>query len=35
VQMPIHEAIYQVLFEGKNPEHSVEELMTRSLTSEI
>ena len=35
VQMPIHEAIYQVLFEGKNPEHSVQELMTRSLTSEI
>jgi glycerol-3-phosphate dehydrogenase (NAD(P)+) len=35
VDMPIHEAIYNVIFEGKDPKKSVEELMTRSLTTEL
>ena len=34
VEMPIHEAIYQVLFEKKNPKNSVVELMTRRLSKE-
>ena len=34
VEMPIHEAIYQVLFEEKNPKNSVVELMTRRLSKE-
>ena len=35
VEMPIHEAIYTVLFEAKNPEKAVQELMTRRLSSEV
>ena len=34
VEMPIHEAIYQVLFEKKDPKNSVVELMTRRLSEE-
>ncbi len=34
VEMPIHEAIYQVLFEGSNPKRSVVELMNRRLSGE-
>ena len=34
VDMPIHEAIYQVLFEKKDPKNSVVELMTRRLSEE-
>ena len=34
VEMPIHEAIYQVLFEEKDPKNSVVELMTRKLSEE-
>jgi len=34
VEMPIHEAIYQVLFEDKNPRSSVVELMKRRLSEE-
>tara|TARA_B100001250_G_scaffold219682_1_gene188500 strand:- start:1256 stop:2260 length:1005 start_codon:yes stop_codon:yes gene_type:complete len=34
VEMPIHEAIYQVLFENKDPKHSVVELMNRRLSEE-
>ncbi|MFL2983210.1 MAG: NAD(P)H-dependent glycerol-3-phosphate dehydrogenase [Candidatus Neomarinimicrobiota bacterium] len=34
VEMPIHEAIYQVLFEEKNPKKSVIELMNRQLSEE-
>ena len=34
VEMPIHEAIYQVLFENKNPKTSVIELMKRRLSEE-
>ena len=34
VEMPIHEAIYQVLFEDKNPRTSVVELMKRRLSEE-
>ena len=34
VDMPIHEAIYQVLFENKDPKSSVVELMTRRLSEE-
>jgi len=34
VDMPISEAIYQVLFEGKNPKQSVTDLMTRDLRYE-
>ena len=29
VEMPIHEAIYQVLFQKKDPKNSVAELMTQ------
>ena len=35
VEMPIHEAIYQVLFQKKNPKNSVSELMTRRLSEEL
>ena len=35
VDMPIHEAIYNVLFKGEDPKKSVENLMTRSLTTEV
>ena len=35
VEMPIHEAIYQVLFQKKDPRNSVSELMTRRLSEEI
>ena len=35
VEMPIHEAIYQVLFQKKNPKNSVAELMTRRLSEEL
>lgn len=34
VEMPIHEAIYQVLFEKKDPKNSVVELMSRRLSEE-
>mgnify|MGYP001179977331 CR=1 FL=1 len=34
VEMPIHEAIYQVLFENKDPKRSVVELMNRRLSEE-
>ena len=35
VEMPIHEAIYQVLFQKKDPKNSVLELMTRRLSEEL
>tara|TARA_B100001109_G_C18803705_1_gene446167 strand:- start:266 stop:1180 length:915 start_codon:yes stop_codon:yes gene_type:complete len=35
VEMPIHEAIYQVLFQKKDPKNSVAELMTRKLSEEL
>ena len=35
VEMPIHEAIYQVLFHKKDPKNSVAELMTRRLSEEL
>ena len=34
VEMPIHEAIYQVLFDNKDPKSSVVELMNRRLSEE-
>ena len=34
VEMPIHEAIYQVLFKNKDPKSSVVELMNRRLSEE-
>ena len=34
IDMPIHEAIYRVLFEGKDPKQSVYELMSRKLSKE-
>ena len=34
VEMPIHEAIYQVLFDNKDPKSAVSELMNRRLTEE-
>ena len=34
IEMPIHEGIYQVLFEGKDPKISVYELMNRKLSEE-
>ncbi len=34
VEMPIHESIYQVLFEKKDPKNSVIELMSRRLSEE-
>lgn len=35
VEMPIHEAIYQVLFQKKDPKNSVVELMARRLREEL
>ena len=35
VEMPIHEAIYQVLFQKKDPKNSVVELMARRLSEEL
>ena len=35
VEMPIHEAIYKVLFQKKDPKNSVLELMTRRLSEEL
>ena len=35
VEMPIHEAIYQVLFQKKDPNNSVAELMSRRLSEEL
>lgn len=35
VEMPIHEAIYQVLFQKKDPKNSVAELMARRLSEEL
>ena len=35
VEMPIHEAIYQVLFQKKDPKNSVSELMARRLSEEL
>ena len=35
VEMPIHEAIYQVLFQKKDPKNSVSELMNRRLSEEL
>lgn len=34
IEMPITEAVYAILFEGKKPEQAVEELMTRSAKHE-
>jgi len=34
IEMPIHDAIYNVLFSGKNPGNSVKELMNRKLSLE-
>jgi glycerol-3-phosphate dehydrogenase (NAD(P)+) len=34
VSMPICEAVYQILFEGKDPKSSVVDLMTRELRKE-
>ena len=34
VEMPIHEAIYNVLFKNVNPKECVQKLMTRTLTDE-
>ena len=34
LEMPIHEAIYEILFQGKNPKDSVSELMNRKLSNE-
>ena len=34
IEMPIHEGIYKVLFEGKDPKDSVYELMNRKLSEE-
>ena len=34
LEMPIHEAMYEILFEGKNPKDSVSELMNRKLSNE-
>lgn len=34
VEMPIHEAIYNVLFKDVNPKECVQKLMTRTLTDE-
>jgi len=35
VSMPICEAVYQVLFKGKDPKQSVTDLMTRELRTEV
>jgi len=34
VEMPITEAVYQILFEGKKPREAVRELMTREAKYE-
>ena len=34
LEMPIHEAMYEILFMGKNPKDSVSELMKRKLSNE-
>ena len=34
LEMPIHEAMYEILFMGKNPKDSVYELMNRKLSNE-
>ena len=34
LEMPIHEAMYEILFMGKNPKDSVSELMNRKLGNE-
>jgi glycerol-3-phosphate dehydrogenase (NAD(P)+) len=34
VEMPIVNAVYEVLFENKNPQNAIEELMTRELKAE-
>ena len=34
LEMPIHEAMYEILFQGKNPKDSVSELMNRKLSNE-
>ena len=34
LEMPIHEAMYEILFMGKNPKDSVYELMKRKLSNE-
>lgn len=34
IVMPITQAVYQILFEGKNPKEAVYELMSRSIKSE-
>jgi glycerol-3-phosphate dehydrogenase (NAD(P)+) len=34
IEMPITEAVYAILFEGKKPEEAVEDLMTRSAKQE-
>ena len=34
LEMPIHEAMYEILFQGKNPRDSVSELMNRKLSIE-
>ena len=34
LEMPIHEAMYEILFMGKNPKDSVFELMNRKLSNE-
>jgi len=34
VEMPISQAVYQILFEAKNPKRAVTDLMTRDLTRE-
>jgi glycerol-3-phosphate dehydrogenase (NAD(P)+) len=35
VEMPIVEQVYRVLYEGKDPEKAVHELMKRALKSEF
>ena len=34
LEMPIHEAMYEILFQGKNPRDSVSELRNRKLSNE-
>ena len=34
IEMPIHEAMYDILFINKNPKDSVSELMSRKLSNE-
>jgi len=35
VQMPITEALYSILFQGKDPKYTVYELMTREKKDEV